>query len=150
VPAPPVESALSEEGAGNEVVAAAKETTQTVAARDKTEREAEAGETAEEAPLLPEPVLGIVQLFDPGSRRAARRSGEPYQVVANVAPGEVRLEQGLRLRVEGQLASFPDGRAVACSSVDPDRPPLCFILARFERIAITDAAGARVYAQWAR
>ena len=143
VPKPPLEPDAEP---GNEVAAI---TEPEVKPKSASGEEADSAEEADDA-ALPQPTLGIVQLFDPGSRRAARRNGEPYSMAANVPAGELQLDQGLRLRVEGRLAQFPGGHVTACSSLDPGRPPVCFINARFERIAITDAAGERVYAQWVR
>lgn len=104
---------------------------------------------ATEAPdPAPPETLAIVELFEPGSRRAARRNGRPYEVTAKIAPGDLDLGGGLRLVIEGRLAPLAGGGSIACRSEDADRPPLCLILTEIERVAVTDASGERVLGQW--
>lgn len=113
--------------------------------------EAPEGEQGETAPA-PAPVrqtLGLVELFEPGSRRAERRNGRPYELVSKIAPGEVDLGRGLVLVVEGRLATLVDGQPVACHAAGADERPVCLIGARIERVAITDSSGERVLAEWA-
>ena len=92
--------------------------------------------------------LAIVELFEPGSRRAARRGGRAYELVAKLAPGEIDLAQGLRLLIEGRLSALPGGQPIACHGAATERRPLCLISANVERIAVTDASGQRVLAEW--
>jgi hypothetical protein len=92
--------------------------------------------------------LGIVELFEPGSRRAARRNGRPYELVARIGPGEIDLASGLRLVLEGRLASTANEAPIACRSGGFERPPTCLIAAEFERVAVTDGSGQRVLAEW--
>jgi hypothetical protein len=89
-----------------------------------------------------------VELFEPGTKREERRSGRPYQAVKKVAPGEMALDQGLRLVVEGRLVAFDKDEAIGCWSPSPDRRPVCLIRVRFDRIAITGPTGDHVLAEW--
>jgi hypothetical protein len=92
--------------------------------------------------------LALAELFEPGSRRAARRNGRPYELVARVAPGEIDLPSGFRLIVGGRLQPLSEGGPMACRVLDIYRPPLCFIAAQFDRVAITDGSGRRILAEW--
>ena len=92
--------------------------------------------------------LALVELFEPGTKRADRRSGRAYQAVETVKPGEIALDQGLRLRIEGRLVGLGDGPPIGCWSESPALRPVCVVRVRFDRIAITDAAGTRALAEW--
>jgi len=92
--------------------------------------------------------LALVELFEPDAKRAERRSGRAYQAVQTVHPGDVPLDQGLRLRVEGRLAAFGDGPPIGCWSETPNLRPICAVRVRFDRVAITDATGSRIFAEW--
>ena len=92
--------------------------------------------------------LGLVELFEPGSRRAARRNGRPYEMVRKAAPGEIDLDRGLRLVVEGRLAALVHDQPIACRAARPEERPLCLVGARLDRVAITDASGRQVLAEW--
>ncbi|MDT9599102.1 hypothetical protein [Sphingosinicella rhizophila] len=94
--------------------------------------------------------LGIVELFEPGSRRAARRNGSPYELVTKIAPNQIDLSRGLRLVIEGRLAPLAGPQPIACQAREgEDRPPLCLIGVNVDRVAITGASGQRVLAEWA-
>jgi hypothetical protein len=92
--------------------------------------------------------LALVELFGPGSKRSHRRGERGYEAVQAIEPGKIDLRAGLRLRVEGRLAAIGDGPPIGCWSESPQQRPTCLISARFERIAITDATGDRVFAEW--
>lgn len=92
--------------------------------------------------------LALVELFEPGTKRADRRSGRAYQAVETVEEGEIALDQGLRLRVEGRLVALGDGPPIGCWSESPDLRPICVVRVRFDSIAITDATGTRTLADW--
>jgi len=92
--------------------------------------------------------LALVEFFAPGAPRAAQRNGRPYDLVVNIAPEEIDLSRGLRLVVEGRLAPLPGGQPIACRADTVDEPPLCLISGEVARIAITDASGQQVLAEW--
>lgn len=102
------------------------------------------------APQLAEAqrTLALVELFQPGSRRAARRNGKPYTVVAKLAHSEIDLTRGLRVVVTGRVVPFGSGAAIACSGTAIDERPLCLISAEIDRVAITDASGQRILGEW--
>lgn len=109
---------------------------------------APAGETSATVPAAPRKTLALVELFEPGSRRAARRNGRPYTVVTNIAPGEIDLSKGLRLVITGRLAPLRQGTAIVCTGTLIDERPLCMIGAEVNRVAITDASGSRILGEW--
>lgn len=90
--------------------------------------------------------LAIVQLSEPGAQRSRTRGQRAYQAVQSVEG--LDLSAGLRLRIEGRLAALGDKPPIGCWSESPGQRPSCMISARFERIAITDASGDRVFAEW--
>lgn len=132
---------------GTEPAAEAAEGNQTAPAVATKEAESLA-DTTDTAPVLPRETLALVELFEPGSRRAARRNGRPYTVVTKLAPGEIDLTKGLRVVVTGRVAQLRQGAPVACSGTLIDERPLCLIGAEIERVAITDASGQRVLGEW--
>jgi hypothetical protein len=134
-----VASATSETVEGNQVVAV-------------TSAEAEQAVEGVPAPASQlaeaQRTLALVEYFKPGSRRAARRNGKPYTVVAKLAPSEIDLTRGLRVVVTGRLVPFGSRAAIACSGIDVDTRPLCLISAEIDRVAITDASGQRTLGEW--
>jgi hypothetical protein len=134
-----VASATSETLKGNQVVAA-------------TSPEAEQAVEGVAAPALQldgaQKTLALVEYSKPGSRRAARRNGKPYTVVAKLAPSEIDLTRGLRVVVTGRLVPFGSRSAIACSGIDVDKRPLCLISAEIDRVAIMDASGQRTLGEW--
>ena len=92
--------------------------------------------------------LGLVELFEPGTKREDRRNGRPYQAVKGIESGELPLDRGLRLVVEGRLVALANGHAIGCWSPSPDLRPVCMINVRFDRIAITGPTGEHVLAEW--
>ena len=111
----------------------------------------EAPETEGESPAPPRPAretLALVEYFEPGSRRAARRDGRPYTAVKRLRQGEIALGQGLRLVVEGRLAELPGGQPIGCWSESATIRPICVIRGRVDRVAVTDASRQRVLGEW--
>jgi hypothetical protein len=92
--------------------------------------------------------LGLVRLSDAGSSRVPRRDGRPYEFVQKDPTNALAAgARGYRLMIEGQIATFPDGRSIRCWSETPDHQPICLYAVTFERIAFEDASGA-VMAEW--
>jgi hypothetical protein len=92
--------------------------------------------------------LAIAQFFEPGSKRAARRNGQPYRVSTKVAPEDAPGDQGLRLAIEGRLSVDPSTQPIDCWASSADQRPVCVIRARFSHVAITGPTGDTVYAEW--
>jgi hypothetical protein len=131
----------------NEPAADTAETNQVVAAADPAEAATDAP-AAETQPAQARETLALVELFQPGSRRAARRNGKPYTVVAKLASGEIDLARGLRVVVTGRVVRFGAGPPIACSSSRIEERPLCLIGTEIDRVAITDASGQRILGEW--
>lgn len=92
--------------------------------------------------------LALAELFEPGSKRAERRNGRAYNAVQKLTAGELALDHGLRLVVEGRLIAIAEGQAIGCWSSSPDQRPVCMIRVRFDRVAITGPTGERTLAEW--
>lgn len=105
-------------------------------------------ETAPEQDAALRRQLALVEFFAPGSRRAARRGGRPYTLTAKIAPQEIDLARGMRLLVEGRVASLPNGQPVICSGDALKGPPLCLISVSLNRVAITDQSGQKLLSEW--
>lgn len=100
------------------------------------------------APVPSRQTLGLVELFEPGAKREERRNGRAYEAVKKVEQGELALDKGLRLVVEGRLVALANGQAIGCWSPSPDQRPVCMIRVRFDRIAITGPTGEQILAEW--
>jgi hypothetical protein len=91
----------------------------------------------------------VVEL--PESERSAAR---PQQLIYR-ADVRIPAEQapaagtGLRIRIDGRLAASP-APPIVCRSEGAGLRPSCFLVARFETIAVTSAAGDRVFAEWSQ
>ncbi len=92
--------------------------------------------------------LGIARFFEPGSSRAARKSGDAYRFSKKVSPENAPGVQGLRLLIEGRLSVDPSRQPIGCWSANPDARPICVFNTRLDRIAITDPSGGTVFSEW--
>lgn len=102
-------------------------------------------------PVAPSPqTFGLAAVFDAGGSRLDRRNGRAY--VVSVRPeGEADVVEfpgeGYRLRLQGRMGAFPDGRAIRCRSAGPDQRPVCIAAVRLDRVAFEDADGSSL-AEW--
>ncbi len=96
-------------------------------------------------PVAPSPqTVGLAAVFDADGSRVERRNGRAYAY--SVRPeGEAETvaapADGYRLRLEGRVAAFPDGRAIRCRATGPDQRPVCIAAVRLDRVAFEDSAG---------
>ncbi|WP_344709468.1 hypothetical protein [Sphingomonas humi] len=139
----PVTPQLNEAGAAAPGAAEGNET----AVQASLDETASPGDS-ETALVSARQTLALVELFEPGSRRAARRNGRPYTVVTKLAPDAIDLSKGLRVVVTGRLARLTAGGPVACDGTFINERPLCLIGVEIDRVAITDASGERILGEW--
>lgn len=99
-------------------------------------------------PVVSPETLGIARFFEPGSRRSARRNGEAYMFSKKIPDEQFPGAGGLRLLIEGRLSVDPSRQPLGCWAAGPDQRPICVFNARFDRVAITDGSGNRVFAEW--
>lgn len=93
--------------------------------------------------------VGLAAVHTARSSRLTRRNGRPYTHVvrgesdaaATPSPG------GYRLRLEGRLTAFPDGRAFRCRAAGPDQRPVCIAAAQLDRVAFETPDGV-VLSEW--
>ena len=100
------------------------------------------------APPSPQ-TTGIAAVFDQDSSRLGRRNGRAYEFTVR-QEGDAPLvapTTGYRLRLEGRVVAFPDGRATRCVSYNPDQRPTCVAAVQMDRVAFEDAAGT-VLSEW--
>lgn len=93
--------------------------------------------------------VGLAAVHTSTSSRLTRRNGRPY---VHVVRGEGEAAPtpspgGYRLRLEGRLAAFPDGRAFRCRAAGPDQRPVCIAAAQLDRVAFETPDGA-VLSEW--
>jgi hypothetical protein len=93
------------------------------------------------------PSLAIAEIREAEAPRAKARDGADYRVSKRVALEAAPDQQGLRILISGRLVSDRP-TPIQCHSVDRDRQPVCVILARFDRVAVTSANGSETYGAW--
>lgn len=106
-----------------------------------------------ELPATPTPpaaqTLGFVQLFDAGSSRLQQRGSRPYEFVRKVDKADTAiLSHSYRLRLEGRLVGFQDGRASHCWSESPDHRPICLYAVAYDRVAFIDGDTGATLSEW--
>lgn len=106
-----------------------------------------------ELPATPTPptaqTLGFAQLFDTGSSRLSRRGARPYEYVRKVDKADTSvLSHSYRLRLEGRLVGFQDGRASHCWSESPDHRPICIYAVAYDRVAFLDGETGETLSEW--
>ena len=100
------------------------------------------------APASPQ-TTGIASVFPQGGSRLGRRDGRAFEFTIR-PQGDVPLAApptGYRLRLEGRVVAFPDGRAAHCVAYSPDQRPTCVTAVQLDRVAFEDAAGV-VLSEW--
>jgi hypothetical protein len=96
-------------------------------------------------PVAPSPqTVGLAAVFEADGSRLERRNGRAYAF--SVRPeGEAETvsapDGGFRLRLQGRIGAFPDGRAIRCRAAGPDQRPVCIAAVRLDRVAFEDARG---------
>ena len=92
--------------------------------------------------------LAIAEIASEERPRADDRDGAPYQVSKRLAAEQLPDKNGLKLILSGRLASV-QRIPFQCTSLDPNQRPICVILARFDKMQITNASGSEIYGEWA-
>ena len=93
--------------------------------------------------------VGLAAVFEKGGSRLGRRNGRAYAYTVRPA-GEAPLaapETGYRVRLQGRIAAFPDGRAIRCRAASPGQRPVCVAAVRLDRVAFETARG-EVLSEW--
>lgn len=102
-----------------------------------------------ESITVPGQTLGLAQLVTTSTPRQLRRNGRPYESVTRVAADALDLDGGLRLRLRGRIAQFPEGRTVRCTQRGGrEQRPVCLIAATFDEVAIENPATGETIATW--
>ncbi len=87
--------------------------------------------------------VGLAAVFERGGSRLGRRNGRAYAHAIRQAGDAplVALDAGYRLRLQGRIASFPDGRAVRCRAANPNQRPVCVAAVQLDRVAFETPTG---------
>ena len=93
--------------------------------------------------------VGLAAVFETGGSRLGRRNGRAYAHAIRQAGDAplVALDAGYRLRLQGRIASFPDGRAVRCRAANPNQRPVCVAAVQLDRVAFETPTG-EVLSEW--
>lgn len=99
-------------------------------------------------PSTPQTVgLAVVHTAD--DSRVDRRNGRAWAFTLR-GEGEAAPSvpaQGWRVRFEGRVTGFPDGRAFRCRAAGPDTLPVCVAAVQLDRVALEGVDGA-VLSEW--
>ena len=99
---------------------------------------------------LPGQTLGLAQVFTDEDSRSARRGGKPYESVTRLKQDDLRIDQGLRVRLRGRITRFPEGATVRCRQpAGKEQRPVCLLAVTFDDVAIDNPATKDVIATWA-
>jgi hypothetical protein len=105
--------------------------------------------TGTEPITFPGQTLGLAQIVTKETPRQLRRDGKPYESLTRVAPEALKLDTGLRVRLSGRIAEFPDGKTVRCTqSGGREQRPVCLVAATIEEVAIDNPATGEKLAVW--
>jgi hypothetical protein len=97
----------------------------------------------------PAQTLAIAQFLTADNPRQGRRTGEPFEVVARLAPEEVVPWRGYRLRLSGRIARVPGGGPVLCRQpAGSEQRPLCIIAVAAHDLAVENPATGTTLATW--
>lgn len=87
--------------------------------------------------------VGLAAVFETGGSRLGRRNGRAYaHTIRQVGDAPlVALNAGYRIRLQGRIASFPDGRAIRCRAANPNQRPVCVAAVQLDRVAFETPTG---------
>lgn len=95
-------------------------------------------------PLAPSPpTVGLAAVFETDGSRLGRRNGRAYAHTLRQS-GDTPLaapEGGYRVRLQGRIAAFPDGRAIRCRAANSNQRPVCVAAAQLDRVAFETPTG---------
>ena len=104
------------------------------------------------AALRPAPAtdqtVGIAQYYGADDSRTRRRGDRAYSATEKLDSPADLPSQGIRLRIEGRLRAWPDGKVIRCTGPAGERPS-CVVSATIDRVAFERPEDGRVIAQWA-
>lgn len=95
-------------------------------------------------PVAPSPqTVGLAAVFEAGGSRLGRRNGRAYTHTIRQAGDAplVALDAGYRVRLQGRIVAFPDGRAIRCRAANPNQRPVCVAAAQLDRVAFETPTG---------
>jgi len=95
-------------------------------------------------PVAPSPpTIGLAAVFETGGSRLGRRNGRAYTHTIRQAGDAplIALDAGYRVRLQGRVAAFPDGRAIRCRAANPNQHPVCVAAVQLDRVAFETATG---------
>ena len=89
------------------------------------------------------PTVGLAAVFETGGSRLGRRNGRAYTHTIRQAGDAplIGLDAGYRVRLQGRVAAFPDGRAIRCRAANPDQRPVCVAAVQLDRVAFETPTG---------
>ena len=95
-------------------------------------------------PAAPSPqTVGLAAVFKTGGSRLGRRNGRAYSHTIRQAGDAplVALDAGYRVRLQGRITAFPDGRAIRCRAANPGQRPVCVAAVQLDRVAFETPTG---------
>lgn len=95
-------------------------------------------------PVAPSPpTVGLAAVFKTGGSRLGRRNGRAYTHTIRQAGDAplIALDAGYRVRLQGRVAAFPDGRAIRCRAANPNQRPVCVAAVQLDRVAFETPTG---------
>ena len=101
-----------------------------------------------ETPPASPQTVGLAIVFGPASSRIGRRGERPYELTLPLTQADRPGREGLQIVLEGRVAAFADGRAIACRSAGPDQRPVCLIGAQLDRVAVRNPATEAILGEW--
>lgn len=93
--------------------------------------------------------VGLAAVFEEGGSRLGRRNGRAYAFTVRPEgdASAVAPREGYRVRLQGKITAFPDGRAIRCSAADPRQRPVCVAAVQLDRLAFQTATG-QTLSEW--
>lgn len=93
--------------------------------------------------------VGLAAVFATGGSRLGRRNGRAYAHTIRQAGDAplVALDAGYRVRLQGRIAAFPDGRAIRCRAANPNQRPVCVAAVQLDRVAFETPTG-EAFSEW--
>lgn len=87
--------------------------------------------------------VGLAAVFEEGGSRLGRRNGRAYTHIVRPEDDQAVVAplQGYRLRLQGRVTAFPDGRAIHCRANGVRQRPVCVAAVQLDRVAFQTATG---------
>ncbi len=98
---------------------------------------------------LPGQTLGLAELFSDEARHRTQPNGKLYESVVRMTPDQMKISQGLRVRLTGRIDQVANGVPARCiQRAGSEQRPVCILAVKLNEVMIENSATGETIATW--